>query len=260
MKRFTVLMLTALALGSSVADAGRRSGGGFGGSRSSSGSTYRAPSSSSSGSYSTPRYTPPRNNSSSSTYTAPRPNTAPSTTTAPSTNTYPRTNTTRTPSSTQRTTSYPSTNSVRNNPLNRAAASKVTAAQLSGWNKVNLPAGVPRSAITYSATPSSQYRYQLQPGRYFPYPQSYYRQHSIGYDILKYALIFTAVSSIADAMTPDVVVNNVNTTPTQGDLSDLRPGAQVTVQQSGPNLWTYAGVGFLAAAAAWFVTGRRRRQ
>lgn len=245
MKRSAVLLLTGLTLLSGLADAARRSGGGFGGSRSSgstyrsspprSGSTYRAPSSSSS-TYSTPRYTPPRNNSRSSTYTAPR-----STPTTP-----PK-------------TAFPSTNSVRNNPLNTAAAAKVTPAQLSNWNKTSLPAGVPRSAITYSAAPSSQYQYQLQPGRYFPYPQSYYRQNNIGYDILKYALIFTAVNSVAGAMTPNAMPNtNVNVNTGQGDLRDVA-NAPAVQPSSGPNLWTYAGVGFLAAAAAWFMAGRRRQ-
>ncbi len=135
---------------------------------------------------------------------------------------------------------------IRSHPLNTAAAARVTPAQLNGWNKVTLPAGVSRSAITYSAAPSSQYQYQLQPGRYYPYPQSYYRQHGIGYDILKYALIFTAVNGIANAVTPQPV-------PSYPSY-----GTPTVVQQSGPNLWTYAGVGFLAAAAAWFLMGRRR--
>ena len=242
MKRALVLLLTGLALGSGMSDAARRSGGGFGGSRSSGGSyrspsyrtpspptyrppTYRTPSA--------PRSTPPANSSSGSTYTAPR--------TVPPV--------TRTPSSTQRS-SLPSNATVAQSAANKAAASRVTSGQLGNWQKVSLPAGVPRRAITYSATPSSQYQYQLQPGRYYPYPQSYYRQHGIGYDILKYALIFTAVSSVADALDgPDVVVNNVNP----------NGNAPVTVQQNpGPNLWSYVGVGFLAAAAAWFLMGRRR--
>ena len=251
MKRALVLLLTGLALGSGMTDAARRSGGGFGGSRSSGGSyggSYRSPSyrSPSTPTYRTPtpRYTPPANSSSAnssagSTYTRPR--SAPPAGSA----------TTRTPSSSQRS-SLPNNRTVANNAANRAAAAQVKPAQLSGWKSVKLPAGVPRNAITYSAAPSSQYRYQLQPGRYYPYPQSYYRQHGIGYDILKYALIFTAVSSVADALDgPDVVVNNVN---------PGAPGtAPVVVQQNrGPNLWSYVGVGFLAAAAAWFVTGRRR--
>ncbi|WP_019587786.1 hypothetical protein [Deinococcus apachensis] len=225
MKRSITLLLTTLALAAGVADAGRRSGGGFGGSRSSggfsiprsSGSTYRAP----------PPV--PRNTPSGNTYTAPR-------STPPAT---------RTPSTTQRSTTSGATSTA-----NRAAAARVTPTQLNGWKNVRLPAGVPRSAITYSATPSSQYRYQLSPGRYFPYPQSYYKSRGIGYDILKYALIFTAVSSVANAINgPDVIVNN-------GGLPGNGP---VVVQQQGPNLWTYVGVGFLAAAAGWFLLGRRRR-
>lgn len=243
MKRSVTLLLTTLALAAGVADAGRRSGGGFGGSRSSggfslprsSGSTYRAPS--------VPRYTPPRNTPSGNTYTAPR-------STPPAT---------RTPSTTQRSTTSGATSAA-----NRAAAARVTPTQLNGWKNVRLPAGVPRSAITYSATPSGQYRYQLSPGRYFPYPQSYYRSRGIGYDILKYALIFTAVSSVADALDgPDVVVNNVGTAPgyTGNELNGVTYGNNGAVVQrnSGPNLWTYVGVGFLAAAAGWFLLGRRRR-
>ncbi|WP_216327178.1 hypothetical protein [Deinococcus aestuarii] len=224
MNRPLTLLLTTLALAAGVADAQRRSGGGFGGSRGSTYSAprYRAPAP-------TPRSTPPRNNSAGSTYTAPR-------SPLPST---------RTPSTTQRgTTTAPASSAA-----NRAAAARVTPTQLNGWKNVRLPAGVPRSAITYSATPGGQYRYQLSPGRYFPYPQSYYRSRGIGYDILKYALIFTAVSSVADALDgPDVIVNNG--VPVNG---------QVTAPQPGPNLWTYAGVGFFAAAAGWFVLGRRRR-
>lgn len=239
MKRSAVLLLTSLTLLSGLADAARRSGGGFGGSRSSgsyrSSPSYRAPS--------TPRYTPPRNippRTSGNTYTTPR-------TPAPST---PK-------------VSLPSTASIRNSPLNTAAAAKVTPTQLSNWNKTSLPAGVPRSALTYSATPSSQYQYQLQSGRYFPYPQSYYRQNNLGYDILKYALIFTAVGSVADAMTPDVVSpNNAAPMPQNADQSNVDQSNTVqpnTAQpSSGPNLWTYAGVGFMAAAAAWFMMGRRR--
>ena len=248
MKRALVFLLTGLALGSGLADAGRRSGGGFGGSRSSGGSyggsyrspSYRSPSTPTYRTPSTPRYTPPANSSSGSTYTRPR--------SAPPAGS----GTTRTPSTTQRST-LPSNRTVANNAANRAAAAQVKPTQLNNWKSVKLPAGVPRNAITYSATPSSQYRYQLEPGRYYPYPQSYYRQHGIGYDILKYALIFTAVSSVADALDgPDVVVNNVNPGGAPGNTP-------VVVQQNrGPNLWSYVGVGFLAAAAAWFVTGRRR--
>lgn len=222
MTRVLTLMLTTLALTSGVADAGRRSGGGFGGSRSRTYSvprtpTYRAPT------YRAPSVTP-RN-------TTPSPYTAPRTTSG----------TTRTPATTQRGGAQ---SSLRSNPVNTAAASKVTSTQLSQWNKVRLPAGVPRDAITYSAAPGGRYQYQVQPGRYYPYPQTYYQQRNIGLDILKYALIFTAVSSVADALTPDVVVAG--------------PGTPVIVHNRGPNLWTYAGVGFLAAAAAWFMMGRRR--
>lgn len=204
MKRPLILLLTTLALASGVADAARRSGGGFGGSRRSSG-------------YSTPRYTSPRTTT---------PQFIP-----PS----------RTPSITQRSTANSGTSAA-----NRAAAARVTPSQLNAWKNVKLPAGVPRRALTYSATPSAQYPYQLAPGRYFPYPQSYYRSHGIGTDILKYALIFTAVNSVAGALNgPNVVVNSG------------MPGTVVTPR--GPNLWTYLGVGFLAAAAGWFLLGRRRR-
>ncbi|EYB67985.1 hypothetical protein DEIPH_ctg030orf0022 [Deinococcus phoenicis] len=221
MKRSLALMLTTLALGAGVADAARRSGGGFGGSRSSGG--YSAPRSTPR--TTTPRYTPPRNTSSGNSYTAPR-------TSTPA----------RTPSSTQRST----TSTGATSAANRAAAARVTPSQLNSWKSVKLPAGVPRSAITYSATKNAQYPYQLSSGRYYPYPQSYYRSHGIGSDILKYALIFTAVSSVANALDgPDVIVN--------GGM----PGTVVT-QQRGPNLWTYVGVAFLAAAAGWFLLGRRR--
>lgn len=248
MKRTLVLVLTGLALVGGHADAARRSsGGGFGGSRSSGSSSSRTPSyrSPSTPTYrvpSTPR--PPANSSGSSPYTAPS-RTAP----APST---------RTPSTTQRTT-LPSNAAVAQSAANRAAAARVTSTQLGGWKNVKLPAGVPRRAITYSATPSSQYQYQLQPGRYYPYPQSYYRQHGIGYDILKYALIFTAVSSVADALDgPDVVVNNVNNGNFGNELEGVTSNNPVTPAPAGPNLWTYVGVGFLAAAAGWFLLGRRR--
>ncbi|WP_102127921.1 hypothetical protein [Deinococcus planocerae] len=222
MKRLPALLLTTLALAAGVADAQRRSGGGFGGSRGGySAPRYRAPAP-------VPRYTPPRTTSPGNTSTAPR-------SPLPST---------RTPSATQRATTSGPTSAA-----NRAAAARVTPTQLGAWRNVRLPAGVPRSAITYSATPGGPYRYQLSPGRYFPYPQSYYRSRGIGYDILKYALIFTAVSSVADALDgPDVIVNG-----------GVPAGGQVAAPQPGPNLWTYAGVGFLAAAAGWFVLGRRRR-
>jgi len=208
MKRSLALMLTTLALAGGLADAQRRSGGGFGGSR---GSRYNAPRAP------VPRYTPPANR-----YTTPS-------TTAP---------TTRTPSSAQRSTTGSAASAA-----NRTAAARVSSSQLNAWRSARLPAGVPRSAITYSAAPTGQYRYQLSLGRYYPYPRSYYRSRGMGPDILRYALIFTAVSSVADALDgPDVLVN--------------RPAP---VEPQGPNLWTYAGVGFLAAAAGWFMLGRRRR-
>jgi hypothetical protein len=219
-------LLVTLALGSGVADAARRSGGGFGGSRSS-GSTYRAP---------TPQYRAPTPQ-----YRAPQ-NTAPQyRAPAPAT---------RTPAPTQRST-------TRTTPTrNTAAVPSVTASQLNGWKSVKLPAGVPRTALTYSTVKGSQYQYQLQNGRYYPYPQSYYRSRGIGSDILKYALIYTAVSSIANAATPNVIVNNVQT---GGELSGLNYDTTSTVTRpAGPNIWAYVGVGFLAAAAGWFIFGRRR--
>ncbi|MFC5848611.1 hypothetical protein [Deinococcus petrolearius] len=254
MKRSLTLLLTALALGSGLADAARRSGGGFGGSRSSGSSyrsspTYRAPSSRAP---STPSYTPPRNSSSGSSYTAPRSSSSSGSTSSSSSATP------RSSSSAQRGAALPSNSSVRGSAANRAAAAQVTPTQLSGWKSAPLPAGVPRSALTYSATRSSGYQYQLSPGRYYPYPQSYYRQRNIGYDILKYALIFTAVSSVANALDgPDVVVNNVGTSQGGNELSGVTYDQPAPVRQ-GPNLWTYAGVGFAAAAAAWFLLGRRR--
>jgi hypothetical protein len=251
MKRSLTLLLTALALGSGLADAARRSGGGFGGSRSSGSSSrsapsYRAPSTPSYRPPRTPSYTPPRNSSAGSTYTAPRSSSSSSS------------GTPRSSSSAQRGAALPSNSSVRSSAANRAAAAQVTPTQLGSWKSAPLPAGVPRSALTYSATRSSGYQYQLSPGRYYPYPQSYYRQRNIGYDILKYALIFTAVSSVANALDgPDVVVNNVNTSQTGNELSGVSYTQPAPVRQ-GPNLWTYAGVGFAAAAAAWFLLGRRR--
>ncbi|ANE44417.1 hypothetical protein [Deinococcus puniceus] len=216
---FSALLIT-LTLASGVADAARRSGGGFGGSRSSGSSTYRAP---------TPQYRAPTPQ-----YRAPQ-NTAPQyRAPAPAT---------RTPAPTQRSTTATPTRTP-----NTAVIPKVTATQLSAWRNVRLPAGVPRSALTYSPARSSTYPYQLQNGRYYPYPQSYYKSRNIGADIFRYALIYTAVSGIANAATPDVVVNNVQT----GNV-------QAIPAQRGPNLWTYAGVGFLAAAAGWFLMGRRRR-
>lgn len=205
MNRSLALLLTTVALAAGVADAQRRSGGGFGGSR---GSGYSAP------------------RSGGNTYRAPS---------------FPRSPTplpsTRTPSATQRGTATGAASAA-----NRAAAARVTPTQLNQWRNVRLPAGVPRRALTYSAARSSRYPYQLSPGRYFPYPASYYRSRGLG-NILKYALIFTAVSSVADALDgPDVIVNN-----------------PVAVQPQGPNLWSVVGVGLLAAAAGWFVLGRRRR-
>lgn len=223
MKRFLTLILTALALASGVGDAARRSGGGFGGSRSgSSAPRSRAP---------TPRVTVPR-------VTVPRV-TVPRVT-RPQASLSPAT-TPRTPGAAQPSAALPSTFAVKTNPLNTAAAAQVTPAQLGQWNRVNLPAGVPRDALTYSAAPSTRYQHQLQPGRYYPYPQTYYRQQGVGADLLKYALVFTAVSSIAGAVTPDVVAP-----------------APVTAPRPGPSFWTYAGVGLLAAAAAWMLMGRRR--
>lgn len=220
-------LLISLALGSGVADAARRSGGGFGGS-SSSGSTYRAP---------TPQYRAPTPQ-----YRAPQ-NTAPQYR-APAP-------TQRTPAPTQRSTTATPTRTP-----NTAAIPNVSATQLNGWKSVKLPAGVPRSAITYSTAKNSQYQYQLQNGRYYPYPQSYYKSRGIGADIFKYALIYTAVSSIANAGATNVVVNNVQ----QGELSGLTYDTPVNITQpAGPNIWTYVGVGFLAAAAGWFLLGRRKR-
>lgn len=223
---FSALLIT-LTLASGVADAARRSGGGFGGSRSS-GSTYRAPA---------PQYRAPTPQ-----YRAPQ-NTAPQyRAPAPAQ---------RTPSSTQRSTTTPT------RTPNTAPVPRVTATQLSGWKSVKLPAGVPRSAITYSPAKSSKYPYQLQNGRYYPYPQSYYKSRGIGADIFKYALIYTAVSSIANAGATNVVVNNVQT---GGELSGLTYDTPVnSTQPAGPNIWAYVGVGFLAAAAGWFLLGRRKR-
>lgn len=210
MKRSLTLLLTALALASGAADAGRRSGGGFGGS----------------GGFRAPRSTPPRSVPRSNTYAVPR---------LPSPST-------RTPSTAQRSTGSGVS------AANRAAASRVTPAQLSTWKSVSLPAGVPRSALTYSATRTAQYPYPASGGRYYPYPQSYYRSHGIGSDLLRYALIYTAVSSVANAASrPDVIVNNVPA------------GTVVTApQRRGPTVWNYLGVGLLAAAAGWFLLGRRR--
>jgi hypothetical protein len=226
-------LLITLTLGSGVADAARRSGGGFGGSRSSGGSTYRAP---------TPQYRAPTPQ-----YRAPQ-NTAPQyRAPAPAQ---------RTPAPTQRSTTTPT------RTPNTAPVPKVTATQLSGWKSVKLPAGVPRSAITYSTAKSSKYQYQLQNGRYYPYPQSYYKSRGIGADIFKYALIYTAVSSIANAGATNVVVNNVQPGGVQdgGELSGLTYDTPVNITQpAGPNIWTYLGVGFLAAAAGWFLLGRRKR-
>ncbi|UQN05014.1 hypothetical protein [Deinococcus sp. QL22] len=229
---FSALLVT-LTLASGVADAARRSGGGFGGSRST-GSTYRAP---------TPQYRAPAPQ-----YRAPQ-NTAPQNTAPQYRAPAPAT---RTPAPTQRSTTATPTRTP-----NTAAIPKVTATQLNGWKSVKLPAGVPRSAITYSAAKSSKYPYQLQNGRYYPYPQSYYKSRGIGADIFKYALIYTAVSSIANAGATNVVVNNVQT---GGELSGLTYDTPVPITQpAGPNIWAYVGVGFLAAAAGWFLLGRRKR-
>ncbi|THF87994.1 hypothetical protein E7T09_01865 [Deinococcus sp. KSM4-11] len=212
MKRSLTTVLTTLALLGGLADAARRSGGSFGGSR----SVPRT---------SVPRVSIPPN-------TAPRP--SPS---LPS----------RSSASSQRSAALPSTASVRSSPANRAAAAGVTPAQVSAWKSAPLPAGVPRTALTYSATRSSAYPYQLQNGRYYPYPQSYYRSRNIGADLFRYAVIFMAVDAIAGAVAPDRVVPVG--APTTGNV--------VTPAASGPNVWGYAGVGLLAAGAAWVVFGRR---
>lgn len=219
--------LIVLALLGSVADAARRSsGGGFGGRR----SLPRV---------SVPRVLLPRN-------TAPRP-----TPNGPS----------RTSSATQRGAALPSTASVRSSPLNRAAAARVTPAQVGAWKSAPLPAGVPRTALTYSAARSSTYQYQLQNGRYYPYPQAYYRSRGIGADLLRYAVIFMAVDALADAATPDRRVPAGATTPGTGDLSDVpaSTGSVVTPSAaSGPDVWAYGGIGLAAAGAGWLVFGRRR--
>ncbi|GHF34308.1 hypothetical protein HNQ07_000151 [Deinococcus metalli] len=216
MKRSLTVLLTGLALLGGMTDAARRSGGSFGGSRS------------------VPRVTVPRVN------TAPRP--VPS---VPS----------RSPATSQRSAALPSAAAVRSSPANRAAASTVTPTQLSAWRSAPLPAGVPRTALTYSATRSSAYPYQLQSGRYYPYPQDYYRRRGIGADLFRYAVIFLAVDAIADAATPNRVIPSGT-----GDLSDVpaTTGSAVAQAPSGPNVWAYAGTGLLAAGAAWFVFGRRR--
>lgn len=260
------MLLTTLALASGLADAGRRSsGGGFGGSsnrssssgRSSSGSSWSSSSRpSSSGSYSTPRsspsrsstprYTPPRNSSRASTYTTPR----------SSPPTY------RTPSPSQGNAAGNRSSSAATS--NRAPVPNVTQAQLNAWKNLRLPAGVPRRALTYSGVRSGQYAHQLLPGRYYPYPQTYYRSHGIGGDLLKYALILTAVASVADALDgPDVVVNSVQTTRVQPgtELSGITFDQPAVVEQRpGPGVWAYIVVGLLAAAAAWFVVGRMGRR
>ncbi|THF69364.1 hypothetical protein E7T06_12290 [Deinococcus sp. Arct2-2] len=229
-------LLLTLALGSGVADAARRSGGGFGGSRSSSGSTYRAP---------TPQYRAPTPQ-----YRAPTPQYRAPQNTAPQ---Y------RAPAPAQRTPA-PTQRSTTATPArtpNTAAVPNVSATQLNGWKSVKLPAGVPRTAITYSTAKNSQYQYQLQNGRYYPYPQSYYRSRGIGADIFKYALIYTAVSSLTNAGATNVVVNNVQP---GGELSGLTYDTPVNITQpAGPSIWTYVFVGFLAAAAGWFMFGRRKR-
>ncbi|SMB95222.1 hypothetical protein [Deinococcus hopiensis] len=140
----------------------------------------------------------------------------------------------------------------------------MTPAQLNTWKNVRLPAGVPRRALTYSGVRSGQYAYQLSAGRYYPYPPTYYRSHGIGADLLKYALIFTAVEGVADALDgPDVIVNNVQTSRVQPgtELSGITYDQPVVAQQRpGPGLWAYIVVGLLAAAAAWFAVGRMGRR
>lgn len=206
-------MLTSLTLLGGLADAGRRSGGGFGGSR---GSSYSAPR------VSIPRPTP-----------APRIN-IPSRPYSPSTPS-------RTPSSAQR----PSTSNI--STANRAAAARVTPSQLNAWKSVRLPAGVPRSALTYSAAPTGNYRYQLQPGRYYPYPQSYYRKNNLGSTLLKFAVAYLAVDAISDALSPTVAAPVV-------------PAQNVYPQRSGPDFSDYALMGLLAAGAGWWLFGRKVRR
>ncbi|WP_412028625.1 hypothetical protein [Deinococcus yunweiensis] len=229
MNRSLTVTLTALALLGGVADAARRSGGSFGGSRSTSRSST----------YSAPRVTVPRN-------TAPRP-----TTPTPS----------RSTSAAQRSAALPSAASVRSSPANRAAALAVTPSQVSAWRSARLPAGVPRTALTYSATRSSAYPHQLQNGRYYPYPQSYYRSKGIGSNLFRFAVLYLAVDAIADAVSPDVVQTVSPTTTGTGNLSDVPAdtGSAVTAPApAGPNVWGYAGVGLLAAGSAWFMFGRKR--
>ena len=45
--------------------------------------------------------------------------------------------------------------------------------------------------------------------------------------------------------------------PAGNELDGVSYDAQAPAP-AGPNLWTYVGVGFFAAAAGWFVLGRRR--
>lgn len=254
MKRPLVLTLSLLALLGS-AEAGRRSsGGGFGGSsRSSSPSRSYSSPSRSTPSYSAPSrpapsrppsYSPPANSSSGSAYTRPRsvPVTPKPKLSKPA---PPR--------------SAPTSSSSSTPAPNRAPVPSVSQSQLNAWKSAPLPAGVPRRALTYQTSPSGDYRYQLETGRYYPYPQSYYRQHSIGYDLLKYALIFTAVSSVADALDgPDMVVNNVQNADFGNELQGVNYTNAAAPAPAGLNLWPYVGVGLLAAAAAWFIFGRKR--
>ncbi|PNY80256.1 hypothetical protein [Deinococcus koreensis] len=242
MKRSLTVMLMSLALLGGLADAARRSGGGFGGSRSlPRSSPYSAPRTT------FPRPAPPQalpqNNSAGSAYTAPR-------------------SSSRAPSAAQRSAALPSTASVRNTPANRSALSRVTPSQLSAWRSAPLPPGVPRNALIYSATKSSAYQYQLQNGRYYPYPQSYYRNNGIGSSLFKYALIFMAVDAVTDAAALNRPVNGTALSPEvggSGDLSDVPANPPVVAPPAqGPNVWGYAGVGLLAAGAAWFTFGRRK--
>jgi hypothetical protein len=169
------VMLTLLA---GLADAGRRSGGGFGGRRHSH-------------SYSTS----PRSN-------------------------------------------YKQSTSPWRTPAPRSTNPTVSPVQLDRWKSVRLPPGVPRSALTYSNTKSTQYPYKDASGRYFPHPPSYYQSHGIGPSLLKYALIGAAVGGVASAI-------------------NHNPAHYASPVQQGPNIWSYVGVGLLAATAGWFMFRRR---
>ncbi|WP_309570161.1 hypothetical protein [Deinococcus sp.] len=228
MNRSLPALLSFMIVWSGHADAARRSGGGFGGNRST--SRISVP-------RTVPRVSVPRN-------TAP-----------PRVPTVP----TRSSASSQRGAGLPSAASVRSSPANRAAAAQVTPAQVSAWKSAPLPVGVPRTALTYSATRSSAYPHQLQNGRYYPYPQTYYRSQGIGSDLFRYAVLFMAVDAIADAATPNRSFPTGEVTT--GELSDVHAGTgsvATPAAPSGPNVWGYAGVGLLAAGAGWAVFGRRK--